>query len=52
MERRMAGLGRDWRGVVEGNEEGDMIKKMEELLRTDNTEGLGKDGQLDILSLL
>ena len=38
MERRMAGLGRDWRGVVEG----DMIKKMEELLRTDNTEGLGK----------
>ena len=37
---------------LEGNEEGDMIKKMEELLRTDNTEGLGKDRQLDILSLL
>ena len=37
---------------LEGNEEGDLIKKMEELLRTDNTEGLGKDGQLDILSLL
>ena len=37
---------------LEGNEEGDMIKKMEQLLRTDNTEGLGKDRQLDILSLL
>ena len=52
MERRMSGLGREWRGVIEGNEEGDMIKKVEELLRIDNTEGLGKDGQLDILSLL
>ena len=41
MERRM-----------EGNQEGDMIKKIEELLRTDNTEGLGKERQLNILSLL
>ena len=48
MERRSG----TWRGVVDGNEEGDMIKKMEELLRTDNTEGLGKDRQLDILPLV
>ena len=30
-------------GVVEGNEEGDMIKKMEELLRTDIEQTIQKD---------
>ena len=38
----MAGLGRDWSGVVEGNEKGDMIK-MEELLRTDIEQTIQKD---------
>ena len=43
MERRMARLGREWRGVVEENDEGNMIKKMEELLITDIEQTIQKD---------
>ena len=42
MERRMAGLGREWRGVIEENEEGDMIK-MKELLIKDIEQTTQKD---------
>ena len=50
-------VGREWRGVVEGNEEGDMIKKMGELLKTDIEQTIQKDwvkvdNSTDILSLL